>query len=144
MKSALERLSGNRQRHAGLIKDAHVSTDVRVGHTNKYHIELWYFNPMRPVQNGCHFADDFSNPFVERSICYIEVSLNFVPRGLIDNNQVLAWRKYRTMHYLMQCWSSSMTPYGVIMTQWVKATQCTMSSTAISSFFLFSCNIPVS
>ena len=45
-----------------------------------------------PGQNGCHFADDiFSWIFVNEKFCIlIKFSLQFVPKGPIDNNLVLA------------------------------------------------------
>ena len=34
--------------------------------------------------------------------------------------QITAWCRQATSHYLNQCWSSSMTPFGIIRPQWVK------------------------
>ena len=34
--------------------------------------------------------------------------------------QVMAWCRQATSHYLGQCWSISMSPYGVTKPQWVK------------------------
>ena len=41
-----------------------------------------------PGQNGRHFADDISKCiFVNETFCnLIQISLQFVPKGLIDNN----------------------------------------------------------
>ena len=36
--------------------------------------------------------------------------------------QVMAWYHQATSHYLRQCWLRSLSPYGVIRPQWVKAT----------------------
>ena len=50
-------------------------------------------------QNGPHFADDiFRCIFVNENFCIlIKISLKFVPRGPIDNNQafvkIMAWRR---------------------------------------------------
>ena len=33
--------------------------------------------------------------------------------------QVMAWCRQATRHYLSQCWSRSLSPYGVIRPQWV-------------------------
>ena len=33
---------------------------------------------------------------------------------------VMAWCRQATSHYLSQCWTSSLSPYGVIGPQWVK------------------------
>ena len=35
--------------------------------------------------------------------------------------QVMAWCRQTTSHYLSQCWPRSVSPYGVIRPQWVKA-----------------------
>ena len=44
-------------------------------------------NTLRPRQNGRHFADDILKCiFLNESVWIpIEISLNFVPKGLIDN-----------------------------------------------------------
>ena len=34
--------------------------------------------------------------------------------------QVMAWCRQATSHYLSQCWSRSMSPYGITRPQWVK------------------------
>ena len=45
--------------------------------------------------------------------------------GLTDDKstlvQVMAWCRQATSHYLSQCWSSSMSPCGVIRQQWVNS-----------------------
>ena len=52
---------------------------------------------LRPRQNGCHFADDtFKRIFMnENARISINISLNFVPKGLINNIpalvQIMAW-----------------------------------------------------
>ena len=56
-------------------------------------------NSSRPGQNGRHFPDDiFKCIFMnEKFWISIQISLNFVPRGPIDNTwalvQVVAWRR---------------------------------------------------
>ena len=47
-------------------------------------------NTLRPRQNGRHFADDtFKSIFVNKNIIiFIEISLNFVPKG--PNNNIPA------------------------------------------------------
>ena len=56
-------------------------------------------NTLRPIQNGCHFTDEtfkriFLNDIVRNSI---EISLKYVPKGLINNIpalvQIMAWRR---------------------------------------------------
>ena len=57
------------------------------------------FNTLRPRQNGRHFPDDiFKWIFLYENVWIsINISLNFVPRGPINNIptlvQVLAWRR---------------------------------------------------
>ena len=52
-----------------------------------------------PRQNGRYFADDiFKYIFVNEKVCiFIKISLNFVPKGPIDNNtalvQIMPWRR---------------------------------------------------
>ena len=54
---------------------------------------------LRPRQNGRHFADDtFKHIFLNENVrIFIKISLNFVPKGPINNNpalvQIMAWRR---------------------------------------------------
>ena len=56
-------------------------------------------NTLRPRQNGRHFADDtFKRIFMnENCRISINISLKFVPKGLINNIpalvQIMAWRR---------------------------------------------------
>ena len=56
-------------------------------------------NTLRPRQNGRHFADDtFKRIFMnENDRISINISLKFVPKGLINNIpalvQIMAWRR---------------------------------------------------
>ena len=56
------------------------------------------FNTLRPRQNGHNFADDtFKRIFMNENVkISINISLNFVPNGLINNIpalvQIMAWR----------------------------------------------------
>ena len=49
------------------------------------------FNSSPPQQNGRHFPDDnFRCILVNKKFCiFIKISLKFVPKGPIDNNQAL-------------------------------------------------------
>ena len=51
------------------------------------------FNSSSPGQNGRHFADDiFKYIFMKGKFCIlIRISLNFVPKGQIDNTAALVW-----------------------------------------------------
>ena len=44
--------------------------------------------------------------------------LRIMPKSTLV--QVMAWCRQATSHYLCQCWPSSMSPYGVTRSQWVK------------------------
>ena len=56
-------------------------------------------NTLRPRQNGRHFADDsFKRNFMNENVrISINISLKFVPKGLINNIpalvQIMAWRR---------------------------------------------------
>ena len=56
-------------------------------------------NTLRPRQTNCHFADDiFKCIFlIENLAILIKTSLEFVPKGPIDNKpalvQIMAWRQ---------------------------------------------------
>ena len=56
-------------------------------------------NTLRPRQNGRHFADDtFKRIFMNENVrISINISLKFVPKGLINNIptlvQIMAWRR---------------------------------------------------
>ena len=56
-------------------------------------------NSLRPIQNGCHFADDiFKCIFVNENVWIpIKISLKFVPNGPINNIpalvQIKVWRR---------------------------------------------------
>ena len=79
-----------------------------------------------PHKNGCHFADDdFMYIFMNGKFCIlIQISLKFVPKGLIDNQsalvQVMAWWHQPTNHYLNQRWPSSLTHICGTKGRWVK------------------------
>ena len=57
---------------------------------NKFSVSFT-INSFPPEQNGLHFADDiFKCIFVNENACIlIEISLNFVPKGSIDNKPAL-------------------------------------------------------
>ena len=51
----------------------------------------------------------------------------WIPPNLTDDKstlvQLMAWCCQATSHYLIQCWPSSMSPYGVTRPQWVNRQQ---------------------
>ena len=78
------------------------STSIKIS----FQEHSWYFpnqelelNTLRPRQNGRHFPDDiFKWIFLNENVrISINISLKFVPRGLINNIptlvQVMAWRR---------------------------------------------------
>ena len=84
-----------------------------------------YFNTLRPRQNGRHFPDDifkciFSNENVWISI---KISLNFVPRGPINNIpalvQVMDWRRPGDKPLSEPMLASLLTHICVTRPQWV-------------------------
>ena len=63
-------------------------------------VHIWgCINTLRPRQNGRHFADDtFKRIFMNENVrISINISLKFVPKGLINNIpalvQIMAWRR---------------------------------------------------
>ena len=62
-------------------------------------LSLQTLNTLRPRQNGRHFADDtFKRIFMNETVrISINISLKFVPNGLINNTpalvQIMAWRR---------------------------------------------------
>ena len=48
----------------------------------------------------------------------------WIPQNSTDDEstlvQVMAWCHQATNHYLSQCWSRTMSPYGITMPQWAK------------------------
>ena len=67
--------------------------------TSKYKTSQSGLNTLRPRQNGRHFPDDiFKCIFLNENVWIsIKISLNFVPRGPINNIpalvQIMAWRR---------------------------------------------------
>ena len=83
--------------------------------------------PPPPGQNVHNFADNiFRWNFVNEKPCIfqIEISLEFVPKGPIDNKSalvhVMAWRQIIDKPYLNQCWPSSLTQICGTKGRWVK------------------------
>ena len=53
-----------------------------------------------------------------------ELDLRWMSLNLTDDKstlvQVMAWCRQATSHYLSQCWTRTLSPYGVTRPQWVK------------------------
>ena len=76
------------------------------------------FNTLRPRQNGRHFVDDtFKRIFVNENVkISINISLKFVPKGLINNIPALV----QIMdHYLNQWWLIYWRHICVTRPQWI-------------------------
>ena len=57
--------------------------------TVSYDLIITNANLSLPEQNGCHFANIFKHIFMNEKFCIlIQISLKFVPKGLIDNKSV--------------------------------------------------------
>ena len=78
-----------------------------------------------------------------------EIALIWMPLDSIDDQstlvQVMACCRQATSHYLIQCWPSSMSPYGVTRSQWVKNKRTNNSSykaciLPIANSSIFHCN----
>ena len=54
---------------------------------------------------------------------FCKIALRWMSMDLTDKStlvQVMAWCRQATSHYLIQCWPSSMSSYGITRPQWVK------------------------
>ena len=82
---------------------------------------------LRPRQNGCHFADDiFKCIFLNENVrISIKISLNFVPKGSINNIpslvQIMAWGRPGDKPLSEPMMVSLLTHICVNRPQWVKA-----------------------
>ena len=83
-------------------------------------------NSLGPRQNGRHFADDIFRCilFNENVWIPIKISLNFVPRGSINNTtslvQIMAWRRPGDKPLSESMMVSLLTHICVTRPQWVK------------------------
>ena len=84
------------------------------------------FNTLRPRQNGRRFADDtFKRIFVNENVgISINISLKFVPEGLINNIpalvQIMAWRRSGDKPLSEPMMVNLLTHICVTRPQWVK------------------------
>ena len=84
------------------------------------------FNTLRPRQNGRHFADDtFKRIFVNENVrISINISLKFVPKGLINNIpalvQIMAWPRPGDKPLSEPMMVSLLTHICVTRPQWFK------------------------
>ena len=87
---------------------------------------LWFVNTLRPRQNGRHFADDtFKRIFINENVKFsINISMKFVPKGLINNIpalvQIMAWRRPGDKPLFEPMMVNLSTQICVTRPQWVK------------------------
>ena len=66
-----------------------------------------------------------------------EIALRLMPQDLTCDMstlvQVMAWCHRATSHYLNQCWTKSLPPYGITSPQWIKSICNTSYSCVITS-----------
>ena len=90
----------------------------------------WYINTLRLRQNGRHFPDDiFKCIFLNENVWIsIKISLNFVPRGPINNIpalvQIMAWRWPDNKPLSEPMMVRLLTHICVPRPQWVKIPDC--------------------
>ena len=78
---------------------AHSTVHAKLMGKNRGYLCFAVFNALRPRQNGRHFADDtFKRIFMNENVrISINISLKFVPKGIINNIpvlvQIMAWRR---------------------------------------------------
>ena len=88
-------------------------------------IKLHFCNPLRPRQNGRHFADDILKfIFLNENVSIaIQISLQFVPKGPINNIlalvQIMAWRRPGDKPLSEPMMVSLLTHICVTRPQWV-------------------------
>ena len=85
----------------------------------------WFINTFRQRQNGRHFADDtFKCIFFNENVgISIKISLNFVPKGLINNIpalvQIMAWCLISTKPLSEPVLVSLLTHICITQHQWI-------------------------
>ena len=93
----------------------------------KFHRHFPWVNSLRPRQNRRHFADDvFKCNFLIKNVWTpIKISLNFVPKGPINNIpalvQIMAWRRPGEKPLSEPMMVRLPTHIWVTRPQWVKA-----------------------
>ena len=87
---------------------------------------VYFFNSLRPRLNRCPFADDiFKRIFLNENVrISINISLKFVPKGLINNIPalvlIMAWRRPGDKPFSEPMLVRSLTHICVTRPQWVK------------------------
>ena len=130
---------------SSLIGWAHTQNDPCVWewlHLSFWLTMVYMLNTLRPRQNGRHFADDtFNRIFVDENFSIlIEISLNFVPKGPINNIptlvQIMAWRRPGAKPLSEPMMVCLPTHICVTRPQWVNKRSRAIMLTFHSIFFL--------
>ena len=81
-------------------------------------------NSLDPRRSRCYLKNGILNlVLLTRTYRSYDNALRWMPRDLTTDKsalvQVMAWCHQAASHYLGQCWSRSMLPYGITRPQWV-------------------------
>ena len=84
----------------------------------------YLFNSLWPGKSRCDYEYTIFNLVLLSGIFRsYNNALRWMPRDLTDVKptlvQVMAWCRQATSHYLSQCWTRFMSPYGITRPQWV-------------------------
>ena len=97
-----------------------------MGNDREYKYIFILLKSLAPGRPRSHFKTAIFNLVLLIGIftSSIDNPLRWMQWDLTDDkstlDQVMAWCRQATSHYLNQCWPSSMLPYGVTKPQWVK------------------------
>ena len=106
--------------------------------TNEILQNIPTLNSLAPGRPRCHFKTAIFNLvlLIGISTSSKDNALRWMPRDLTDDkstlDQVMAWRRQATSHYLSQFWPSSMSPYGVTRPQWVNSHEIFQANQALN------------
>ena len=102
-------------------------------------ISLWSVEQILnySTPNFDRISNSIEIPLVGQAPRYCVTTLRWMPRNFtIEKStlvQVMAWCRQATSHYMSQCWSIFMSPYGMTRPQWVESL-CTVSLALITSW----------
>ena len=103
-------------------RDVQITLTVR----HPYSLSLYCINSLAPGRSEFDYKNVIVNLVLLIGIfssCH-DNAFWWMPQDLTDDKstliQVMAWCRQATSHYLSQCWLSSLSPYGIARSQWVK------------------------
>ena len=88
---------------------------------------LWKINSLAPSRFWLNFRGVIFKQIlvIDGWVISCEITLRWMSQGHTDDKsilvQVMAWCHQAASHYLSQCWSRSLSPYGVTKPQWVNS-----------------------